>query len=163
MNFLISKKGLSFQSTLKLHKHHDLNHFAPTHTSLRRLCPQPLDPNTVGKLRHCLYAEKKLRSWKNFGLSGPKFLTNGQSKLRSWVLLSSVRVAKKVPSPRSKNIRPKTSDLRPSYLFNIQYVSHPSTYVGFSTFILNFYLRPTVNYSNECHFLLQSPTSVGIK
>ncbi len=34
LNFLISKKGLSFQSTLKLHKNHDLNHFAPTHTSL---------------------------------------------------------------------------------------------------------------------------------
>jgi hypothetical protein len=39
MNFLISKKGLSFQSTLKLHKNHNLNHFAPMHTSLRRLCP----------------------------------------------------------------------------------------------------------------------------
>ncbi len=51
MNFLISKKRLSFQSTLKLHKNHDLNHFAPTHTSLRRLCPGPPDPNTVGKLR----------------------------------------------------------------------------------------------------------------
>ncbi len=38
MNFLISKKGLSFQSTLKLHKNHNLNHFAPTRTSLRRLC-----------------------------------------------------------------------------------------------------------------------------
>jgi hypothetical protein len=51
MHFLISKKGLSFQSTLKLHKNQDLNHFAPTHTSLRRLCPRPPDPNTVGKLR----------------------------------------------------------------------------------------------------------------
>jgi hypothetical protein len=27
MNILISKKGLSFQKTLKLHKNHDLNHF----------------------------------------------------------------------------------------------------------------------------------------
>ncbi len=51
MNFPISKKGLSFQCTLKLHKNHDLNHFAPTHTLLRRLCPQPPDPSTVGKLR----------------------------------------------------------------------------------------------------------------
>jgi hypothetical protein len=51
MNFLISKKGLSFQSTLKLHKNHNLNHFAPTHTSLRRLCPRPPDPNTIRKLR----------------------------------------------------------------------------------------------------------------
>ncbi len=90
---------------------------------------------------------------KNFGVGKTSdfpdptyvFLTNGQSKLRSWVLLSSVRVAKKVPSPRSKNIRPKTSDLRPSYLFYMRYVSNPSTYVGFSTYILNFYLRPTVN------------------
>jgi hypothetical protein len=99
---------------------------------------------------------EKLRTFRTL------FLTNGQSKLGSWVLLSSVRVAKKVHSPRSKNIRHKTSDLRPSYLFYIQYVSHPSTYVGFNTYILNFYLRPIVNYSNECHFLLKSSTSVGI-
>jgi hypothetical protein len=39
MNFLISKKGLSFQSTLKLHENQDLNHFAPMRTLLRRLCP----------------------------------------------------------------------------------------------------------------------------
>jgi hypothetical protein len=39
MNFLISNKGLSFQSTLKLHKNHNLNHFVPVHTLLRRLCP----------------------------------------------------------------------------------------------------------------------------
>jgi hypothetical protein len=45
-NFLISQ---SFQITLKLHKNHDLNQFAPTHILLRRLCPQPPDPNTVGK------------------------------------------------------------------------------------------------------------------
>ncbi len=51
MNFLISKKRLSFQSTLKLHKNYNLNHFVPTHTSLRRLCPWPPDPNTAGKLR----------------------------------------------------------------------------------------------------------------
>ncbi len=51
MNFLISKKRLSFQSTLKLHKNHNLNHFVPTHTLLRRLCPWPPDPNTVEKLR----------------------------------------------------------------------------------------------------------------
>jgi hypothetical protein len=50
MNFLISKKGPSFQSTLKLHKNHNLNHFAPTHISLRRLCLQPPDPYTVEKL-----------------------------------------------------------------------------------------------------------------
>jgi hypothetical protein len=59
MNFLLSKKGLSFQSTLKLHKNHDLNHFAPTHTLLRRLCLQPPNNNTtVGKLRlsaFCMY------------------------------------------------------------------------------------------------------------
>jgi hypothetical protein len=35
-NFLISK---FFQITLKLHNNHDLNHFAPMHISLRRLCP----------------------------------------------------------------------------------------------------------------------------
>jgi hypothetical protein len=29
---------------LKLHKNHNLNHFAPTHILLRRLCPQPPDP-----------------------------------------------------------------------------------------------------------------------
>ncbi len=51
MNFLISKKGLGFQSTLKLHKNYDPNYLAPTHTSLRRLCPQPPDPNTIQKLR----------------------------------------------------------------------------------------------------------------
>jgi hypothetical protein len=51
LNFLISKKGLSFQSTLKLHRNHDLNHFAPMHSSLRRLCPRPANPNTVRKLR----------------------------------------------------------------------------------------------------------------
>jgi hypothetical protein len=51
MNFLISKKGMSFQSTLKLHKNHNLNHFALMHSFLRRLCPQPPGPNnTVGKL-----------------------------------------------------------------------------------------------------------------
>jgi hypothetical protein len=105
------------------------------------------------------YAEKKLRSWKNFGLSRPFFW----QKLGTWVLLSTVFVEEKVPSGQSKNIRYKTLDLRPSYLFYIQYVLHPSTYAGFSTCILNFYLRPTVNYSNECHFLLKSPTSVGIK
>ncbi len=56
---------------------------------------------------------EKLRTFRTL------FLTNGQSKLRSWVLLSSVRVTKKISSSRSKNIRPKTSDLRPSYLFYI--------------------------------------------
>ncbi len=40
-----------FQITSKLHKNHNLNHFAPTHILLRRLCPQPSDPNTIGKLR----------------------------------------------------------------------------------------------------------------
>ncbi len=50
MNFLTSKKGLSFQSTLKLHKNHNLNHFAPMHNLLRRLCPRPPEPNKVGKL-----------------------------------------------------------------------------------------------------------------
>ncbi len=114
-------------------------------------------------VRHCL-CRKKTSELEKLRIFQTLFLTNGQSKLQSWVLLSSVRVAKKVPRPRSKNIRPKTSDLRPSYyLFYIRYVSHPSTYVGFSTYILNFYLRPMVNYSNECHFLLKSPTSVGIK
>jgi hypothetical protein len=44
MNFFISKKGLSFQSTLKLHKNHNLNHFVPTHILLKRLCPRPPDP-----------------------------------------------------------------------------------------------------------------------
>ncbi len=34
MNFLISNKGLSFQSTLKHHKNQDLNHFAPTYILL---------------------------------------------------------------------------------------------------------------------------------
>ncbi len=56
---------------------------------------------------------KKLRSWKNFGLSGPFFW----QKLGTWVLLSTVFVQEKVPSGQSKNIRHKTSDLRPSYLF----------------------------------------------
>ncbi len=46
---------------------------------------------------------KKLPSWKNFGLFGPFFW----QKLGTWVLLSSVRVTKKNPSSRSKNIRPK--------------------------------------------------------
>ncbi len=58
MNFLTSKKGLSFQITFKLHKNHDLKHFAPTHTSLRKLYLQPPDPNTVGKLKlsaFCIY------------------------------------------------------------------------------------------------------------
>jgi hypothetical protein len=55
-----------------------------------------------------VYAEKKLLSWKNFGLFGPFFW----QKLGTWVLLSSVRVTKKNPSSRSKNIRPKTSDLK---------------------------------------------------
>jgi hypothetical protein len=50
-NFLISKKGLSFQITLKLHKNPSLNHFAPLHISLKRLYPLPPDLNTVGKLR----------------------------------------------------------------------------------------------------------------
>ncbi len=40
-----------------------------------------------------VYAEKKLPSWKNFGLFGPFFW----QKLGTWVLLSSVRVTKKVP------------------------------------------------------------------
>jgi hypothetical protein len=106
-----------------------------------------------------VYTQEKNPSWKKIGLFRPFF----PPKLRSWVLLSSVRVPKQVPSAHRQNIRPKTSDLRPSYLFYIRYISHHSTYVGFNTYILNFYLRPTVNYSNECHFLLKSPTSVGIK
>ncbi len=40
----------SFQITLKLHKNHNLNHFVPMHILLRRLCPLPPDPNTIGKL-----------------------------------------------------------------------------------------------------------------
>ena len=58
-------------------------------------------------LRHCLYTEKKLPSWKKIGLFRP-FIPQ---KLQSWVLLSSVRVPKKVPSAHHKNIRRKTSDL----------------------------------------------------
>jgi hypothetical protein len=50
-NFLISKKGPSFQITLKPHKNHNLNHFAPMHILWRSLCPRPPDSNTVGKLR----------------------------------------------------------------------------------------------------------------
>ncbi len=45
----------------------------------------------IDTLRHCLYAEKKLPSWKNFGLFGPFFW----QKLGTWVLLSSVCVTKK--------------------------------------------------------------------
>jgi hypothetical protein len=56
MNFLISKKGLSFQSTLKLHKNHNLNHFAPMHILLRRLCLQPPDPYTIEKLRFSAFS-----------------------------------------------------------------------------------------------------------
>jgi hypothetical protein len=41
-----------------------------------------------------VYAEKKLPSWKNFGLFGPFFW----QKLGTWVLLSSVRVTKKNPT-----------------------------------------------------------------
>ncbi len=62
----------------------------------------------------------------------------------------------KVPSGQSKN-KLWTSAL-PTYLFYIRYVSHPSTYVGFNTYTLDFYVRPMVNYSNECHFPVKSPT-----
>ena len=71
MNFLISKKGPSFQNTLKLHKNHDLNHFAPTHISLRRLSPRPPDPNTVGKLRlssFCIFIYIGGLLWADFEL-----------------------------------------------------------------------------------------------
>jgi hypothetical protein len=50
MNFLISKKGLSFQSTLKLRKNYNINHFAPMYVLLRRLCLRPPDPYTGEKL-----------------------------------------------------------------------------------------------------------------
>jgi hypothetical protein len=56
MTFLISKNRLSFQSTLKVHKNHDLNHFAPTYILLRRLCLQPPDPCTIEKLRLSAYS-----------------------------------------------------------------------------------------------------------
>ncbi len=49
------------------------------------------------------YAEKKLPSWKNFGLFGPFFW----QKLGTWVLLSSVRVTKKILVHAAK-----TSDLK---------------------------------------------------
>ncbi len=65
-------------------------------------------PYNLNPLRHCLCAEKKLWSWKNFGLSGPFFW----QKLGTWVLPSAVFVPEKVPSGKSKNIRHKTSDLR---------------------------------------------------
>ncbi len=113
----------------------------------------------LGWFRHCLYAEKNFGVGKTLDFPDPFFW----KKLGTWVLLSTVFVQEKVPSGQSKYIRHKTLDLCPSYLFYIRYVSHPSTYVGFNTYTLNFYLRPTVNYSNECHFLLKSPTSVGIK
>ena len=41
-------------------------------------------------------------------------------------------------------------------------VSYPSTCVGFNTYLLKFYVKPTANYSNECHFLLKRLTKVGI-
>jgi hypothetical protein len=58
-------------------------------------------------LRHCLCRKKtseleKLRT----------FRTLFWQKVGTWVLLSSMRVTKKVPSSRSKNIRPKTLDLK---------------------------------------------------
>ncbi len=40
-----------FSNHIKLHKNHNLNHFVPMHILLRRLSPQPPDPNTIGKLR----------------------------------------------------------------------------------------------------------------
>ncbi len=67
-NFLILR---SFQITLKLHKNHNLNHFAPTHTLLRRLCPWLPDPNTVGKLRlssFCIYKNIGGLPWADFEL-----------------------------------------------------------------------------------------------
>ena len=49
--FVISKKGSSFQMTLKLRRNHDLNAFACMDILITRLCPQPSNPNTVWKLR----------------------------------------------------------------------------------------------------------------
>ncbi len=72
MNFLISKKGLSFQITLKLHKKHDLNHFCvDAYFIKKRLCPWPPDPNTVGKLRlssFCIYKNIGGLLWADFEL-----------------------------------------------------------------------------------------------
>ncbi len=50
-----------------------------------------------------IYAEKKLRSWKNIGLSRPFFW----QKLQTLVLLSTVFVQEKVLCGQSKNIRHK--------------------------------------------------------
>jgi hypothetical protein len=44
MNFFISKRELSYQSILKLHKNHDLNHFVPTHTLLKKSLSATLRP-----------------------------------------------------------------------------------------------------------------------
>ncbi len=49
--FVITKKGSSFQITLKLRRNHDLNAFARMDISFTRLCLWPSNPNTVWKLR----------------------------------------------------------------------------------------------------------------
>jgi len=64
--FVISKKGSSFQITLKLRKNHDLNDCARMDISFIRLCPRPSNPDTVWKLRlsafcMCYYSLTKIR------------------------------------------------------------------------------------------------------
>jgi len=49
--FVISKKGSSFQITWKLLRNHNLSNFALMDISFTRLCPRPFNPNTVWKLR----------------------------------------------------------------------------------------------------------------
>ncbi len=50
MSFSPTRTDLALK-LLKLHKKYNLNHFAPMHICLRRLCLRPPDPNTVKKLR----------------------------------------------------------------------------------------------------------------
>ena len=49
--FVISKKGSSFQITLKLRRNHNLNNCVWMDISFTQLCPRPSNPNTVSKLR----------------------------------------------------------------------------------------------------------------
>ncbi len=44
-------RGNLFDFFFDLEGKHNLNPFAPMHTLIRRLCPQPPDPYIVGKLR----------------------------------------------------------------------------------------------------------------
>ncbi len=48
--FRIFQKGAAIPDHLKIQRKYNLNPFAPMHTLIRRLCPQPPTPYIIGKL-----------------------------------------------------------------------------------------------------------------